>query len=486
MTAMRSPETVPVEAHALVAGEWVAGRNRTEIRNPGLLSEVVGTVPVLDAGDVDRAVRAGASVQPSWAARSAADRAEIVVTAATAAAAIEGLPALLTREQGKLLAEAAIEVGSTVAYAQHYAGLTGLSNQPERRLSDSSGFVDVHRVPLGVVALITPFNWPYALTMTKLFPALIAGNSVMVKPAPSTPLAVIAGVRAFAERLPEGLVSMLTGGVDVPQALVTHPVVRMVNFTGSTATGRLVAAAAAKTIKNVALELGGNDAAVVLDDVEITPELCQKLVDAAFVTSGQVCFALKRLYVPNPILADVVAGIGEILDAAIIGPGLAPETTMAPLHNRQQRDILAGMVDDARSRGAAVRECGTISVDPDSGWFLRPVVASGLDDHAPLVAEEQFGPALPVLGYDTLDEAVARANGTEYGLTSSVWSADEERAATVAIRLQSGATAINNHGAGGLGIQAPFGGVKQSGVGRELSRDGLLAYTEPHAVALIR
>jgi aldehyde dehydrogenase len=396
------------------------------------------------------------------------------------------MPEILTREQGKILGEARLEVGSTVPHAQHYQGLAAQLEQPDQRQSGESGYVDVYRTPVGVVGLITPFNWPYALTLTKLAPALIAGNSVIVKPAPSTPLAVIAAVRAFAERLPAGVVSILTGANDVPQALVTHPGVRMINFTGSTATGRVVAAAAAGTIKNVALELGGNDAAVVLDDTEITPESCQKIVGAAFLTSGQVCFALKRLYVPQAKLAEVTAGIAEVLDWAVVGPGLDPATTMAPLHSKAQRDIVRGMVADARERGAEVRECGTISVDPDSGWFLRPSVVWNVPDDAPLVAEEQFGPALPVLGYDTEDEVVARANGTEYGLTSSVWSADEERAKAVARRLQAGSTAINNHGALGLGINAPFGGVKQSGIGRELSREGLFAFTEEHAIALLR
>jgi aldehyde dehydrogenase len=260
-----------VDAEAQVGGDWVKGTSRAEVRNPGNLADVVGTEPVLNPDDVDRSVRAANSAQAGWAAIPAVDRAARVVDSTAAAAATPGMPEILTREQGKILGEARLEVGSTVPHAQHYQGLAAQLEQPDQRQSGESGSVDVYRTPVGVVGLITPFNWPYALTLTKLAPALIAGNSVIVKPAPSTPLAVIAAVRAFAERLPAGVVSVLTGANDVPQALVTHPGVRMINFTGSTATGRVVAAAAAGTIKDVALELGGNDAAVVLDDAEITP-----------------------------------------------------------------------------------------------------------------------------------------------------------------------------------------------------------------------
>jgi aldehyde dehydrogenase len=486
MTDLTTATATGIEAEALVAGEWVKGSSRSEVRNPADIAEIVGTAPVLTPADVDQAVGAAVSAQRRWATTSAVERAALVVAGTAAAARLESLAETLTREQGKVVAESGIEIDTTVGMAQHYQALAESLDQVEHRSSSKDGFVDVFRRPVGVVGLITPNNWPYALTLTKLVPALIAGNAVVVKPAPTTPFAVIAAVRALAERLPEGLVSVVTGGDDVPRALVTHPDVRMISFTGSTRTGRAVAADAAGTIKNVSLELGGNDAGIVLDDVEVTPEFVQRIVQAAFTTSGQVCFALKRLYVPASKLDAVTAGLVAALDHAVVGNGLDPATTMAPLHNRAQRDIVVGMIDDARSRGAVVRECGTLAGDPDRGWFLRPAVVWNVPDDAPLVAEEQFGPALPVLAYDDEADAIRRANATEYGLTSSVWSADEQRAALVARHLEAGSTAINRHGLPGLGADAPFGGVKQSGVGRDLSREGLLAYTEKHAIALVR
>jgi acyl-CoA reductase-like NAD-dependent aldehyde dehydrogenase len=483
MTAQETLAQVSsLDADCLVAGEWEASTDRDSVINPGDLSDIVGSAPRLDADAVDRTVRYAARVQPDWARRPAVERAAAVVAAASAAAAVPGLAELLTREQGKTIAEAREEVAGMGVFSSFYAAKAGQLDAGELRTQQPGLSARIYSEPVGVVAVITPFNWPLGLSMSKAFPALIAGNAVVIKPAPSTPLAVITAIRAMADVLPKGILSVVTGGLEVPEALITHPLVRMVSFTGSTRTGGLVASNASRTLKNVHLELGGNDPALLLEDMVLTPELFRTLVGVAFITSGQVCFALKRLYVPQAMVDDVVAGLGEVLSAFQVGPGLDPSTTMGPVHNKAQRDIVSRMLAEASERGT-VRHYGTMTVDPDSGWYLRPAVVTGLDESSALVAEEQFGPALPVIGYHDVDDAVDRANSTEYGLTASVWSPDVQRAIGVARRLQAGTKTVNSHGFNGS-LEAPFGGVKQSGIGRELGMEGLLAYTDQQVVSV--
>ena len=240
---------------------------------------------------------------------------------------------------------------------------------------------------------------------------------------------------------------------------------------------------AAATVKNVTLELGGNDAALILDDAEIDEALCGNLVSGAFTTTGQLCFGVKRVYAPRAKAEQLADGLCAILDQYTVGNGLEPGVSMGPLNNRAQRDFVVELLADAEARGGAVRRCGEMAGDPARGWFLSPAVVTGLDDSARLVAEEQFGPALPVLGYDSLDEAIDRVNAGEFGLASSIWTADEDRGAGLARRIQAGTTFVNNHGLFAIDLNGPFGGVKQSGLGRELAWPGLAAYTEPHTVS---
>jgi acyl-CoA reductase-like NAD-dependent aldehyde dehydrogenase len=338
--------------------------------------------------------------------------------------------------------------------------------------------------PVGVVAAITPSNWPFALSAAKIVPALLAGNGVVVKPAPTTPLTVLRAVQAIADCFPPGLISVVTGEADVIGArLVDHPLVRMVSFTGGIATGRLVGGQCARTVKTAVLELGGNDAALLLEDVEVDDALCSNLVAGAFTTTGQVCFAIKRLYVPSRLHNAVLEGILAVLDEYVEGPGLDQGSSIGPLHSEGGRHRVEGLVAEAEARGSMVHRAGTVTGDPERGFFLQPCVVTGLDDDAGLVAEEQFGPALPLLPYLTLDEAIERINASEYGLCSSVWTPDEETGVTVARRIQAGTTFINNHGLFAVDVRGPYGGVKQSGIGREMSVEGLIGYTEPHLIS---
>jgi aldehyde dehydrogenase len=456
-----------------------------EVRNPANTDEVVGLYPKIGPAAVDLAVNAALNAQPSWSALSASQRAEILVaTAVDLDAVTSELEELLVREQGKVRWEATFELAFFEATTAVLADLAHHLDEPEVVVDDGMGRITMHHEPFGVVGIITPWNYPFAIPAIKVLPALLAGNAVVLVVSPSAPLTSLVGYRILAARLPDGLLTVLTGeGPSVGQRLVEHPDVSKISFTGSTATGRTIARTASSRLKSVVLELGGNDAAVVLDDCELDEGLFENLVTGAFMTTGQVCFAIKRLYVPSGSVDRVAEGIESVLNTFVIGNGLDDGTSMGPLHCRSQRDKVVELVADAKAEGGQVRECGTLAGDPEKGWFLLPSIVTGLDNKARLVQEEQFGPSLPILGYDTLDEAIALANDTEFGLCSSVWTSDEDRGARTARRLEAGTTFVNSHGLFSIDARAPFGGVKQSGIGRELGLPGLLAFCEPHVIS---
>jgi len=455
-----------------------------EVRNPADTSEIVGTYPIQGPADVDVAVEAAGKAQRDWASRPAVERAEVVLAAAERIDGIDGLDELLIREQGKVGWEASFEVGFFEATASFYAELAPGLDEGEKLVDDGMGVLRLFQEPIGIVGAITPWNFPFAISAVKVIPALIAGNAILVKPASFTPLTVIRGFEAIADLFPPGLLTVLTGsGATVGRRLVEHPAVRKIALTGSIETGRDAAAVAGQTLKSLTLELGGNDAALILDDAVIDENLCGSLVGAAFTNTGQVCFGIKRVYAPAALAQAVADGMAAILDEYVVGNGLEPGVCMGPLNNRAQRDYVAELVADAEAAGGKVRYCGELAADPERGWFLRPTIVTGLDDSARLVREEQFGPALPVLAYDSLDDAIERVNDSEFGLASSIWCTDEDRAAQLARRIQAGTTFVNNHGVFALDLRGPFGGVKQSGLGRELGVDGLRAYTESHVVS---
>jgi acyl-CoA reductase-like NAD-dependent aldehyde dehydrogenase len=472
------------DASCLIAGSPFEGRRRGEVRNPADTSQVVGTYPLLDPDDVDAAVEGALKAQVAWAEVPAVERAALVSAAADRVAALDGLEELLIREQGKVRWEASFEVGIMEAFASYYGEMAPALDAGLTAVDDGMGVLRVYHEPVGVVAAITPWNWPFALSSIKLVPALVAGNAIIVKPASFTPLTVLRGFSEIADLFPPGLISVVTGpGGTVGRRLLEHPAVRMVTLTGSVETGREVAAVAGQSIKKVHMELGGNDAALVLDDVTVDEHLCGNLVAGAFTTSGQLCFGTKRVYAPSRLAGAVAEGMAEILDQYVIGDGLDPETSMGPLNNAAQRDFVAGLVAEAETLGGHVRTCGELRGDPERGFFLRPTIVTGLNDRAGLVREEQFGPALPILAYDDLDDAITRVNDSEFGLASSIWSADEDRAARLARRIQAGTTFVNNSGLFAIDLHGPAGGVKQSGCGRELAAEGLYEYTEAHTVS---
>jgi acyl-CoA reductase-like NAD-dependent aldehyde dehydrogenase len=343
---------------------------------------------------------------------------------------------------------------------------------PVVQKDDAKGKVVEIRRPLGVVAAITPWNYPVMLLMNKLGPALLAGNTVVAKPAPTTPLTSLLFGTLCAEILPPGVVNIICDENDLGPALTTHPDVAKVSFTGSTATGRKVMQAAAVTLKRVTLELGGNDAAIVLDDVDPIAT-ARKIFQGAMANAGQVCVAIKRAYVPDAMYDIFCDELARLAQAAIVDDGNRQGTQIGPVQNRAQFEKLKGLLADSARDGKIA--AGGTALDRD-GFFIAPTIVRDVTDDAAIVRDEQFGPVLPVLKYTDLDEVLERANASDYGLGGSVWGADEERAADVAARLQSGTVWVNQHLA--LNPMIAFRGAKQSGMGAELGLEGLKEYTQ--------
>jgi acyl-CoA reductase-like NAD-dependent aldehyde dehydrogenase len=333
-----------------------------------------------------------------------------------------------------------------------------------------------------VAALILPFNWPLAVTMMKLASALTAGNTAVVKVPPTCPLAALEFGAALAAALPPGVVNVLAGpGHELGQALVGHPGIDVISLTGGVATGRAVMAAAAPQLTPVLLELGGNDAAIIASDITVNDELVERLVTATYTTGGQVCMAIKRLYAPAGRVSELAEAVLARCEREVVGDGLAEETTLGPLHTAAGRNRVTALVGDAEKHGASVRTAGRIREEDaeTGGYFMLPTVVTDLAPDSSLATEEQFGPVLPIFGYDSIEDAVTAANATDFGLTASVWTGDDALADRIAGQLVAGTVSVNCHGMAAQDPRLPFGGCGQSGIGRELGVEGIRAFTQP-------
>jgi len=454
------------------------------VHNPARPSEIVGHAPAADRAQLDAAVSAARRAAPGWRALTVAER--VAAIAAAAATAAEQLGAndgarLYTREHGKVLSEANFEINAGPGLAALIGSMAEAALAPER-VDPGAAYPRLQREPYGVAALVLPFNWPLALTMTKLASALTAGNTTVIKVPPSCPLAALQLAGALAAALPPGVVNVLAGpGAELAQALVTHPGVDLISLTGGVATGRAVMAAAAPRLTPVLLELGGNDAAIIASDITVSDELVDRLVTATYTTGGQVCMAIKRLYAPAERVGELAEAVLARCEREVVGDGLAEETTLGPLHTEAGRDRVAALVGDAEAHGASVRTAGRIrEADADSGgYFALPTVVTDLAPDSRLATEEQFGPVLPIFGYGDIDDAVTAANATEFGLTASVWTGDDALADRIAGQLVAGTVSVNCHGLAAQDPRLPFGGCGQSGIGRELGVEGIRAFTQP-------
>lgn len=455
----------------VIGGKAVATARHKEVKNPSS-GAVVGKSPLATIDDLNAAVSAAKSAFPAWAAVSSSERAALCARVAeTIEANAEELAQLLTLEQGKPLngLGSRFEIGGAVAWTRHTASL----DLPIEVVQDGpEGRVELHRKPIGVVAAITPWNWPVMIACWHIIPAIRTGNTVVIKPSPNTPLTTIRLVELMNEVLPAGVVNVITDDNDLGAALTSHPDVAKITFTGSTATGRRVMASAADTLKRLTLELGGNDAGIVLPDAD-PKAIAEGLFWGAFINSGQTCACLKRLYVHDSIYDAVCDALAAYASAIKVGDGLAEDVVLGPLQNAAQFGIVSDFVEDAVAKGGRVLTGGAPQGGP--GYFYPVTLVADVDHGAKLVDLEQFGPALPIIRYHDIEEAIAKANDNPSGLGGSVWSGDVDKAKQVAARLECGSVWINKHGA--IQPNAPFGGVKQSGIGVEFGVDGLKEFT---------
>ena len=464
--------------HPLVIdGRRVAGAGRLDVVNPAT-EEVFATCGRADMAQLEDAVAAAKRAFPAWSKLGVpARRGHLFGIADELEGRSDEFARLLTREQGKPLGQAAAEVAATVAVVRTLGALT-----LEPRVLDENATATIfeHRTPLGVVAAITPWNFPLQILAIKVAPALLAGNTVVAKPAPTTPLTTLLFADLCRAHLPPGVLNAIVDDNDLGAALAAHPHVAKVAFTGSTATGRRVMAGAAPTLKRLTLELGGNDAAIVLPDVD-PRQVAPLLFAASSLNSGQVCVAVKRVFVHSSSYDVLCAELARLADAAVVDDGDKQGTQFGPVQNRAQYERLLGLLERARVDGQIVAG-GDI---PDrKGYFLRPAIVRDIGDDAQLVREEQFGPILPVLRYDDVDDAVERANSTEYGLGGSVWSNNVDTATAVAMRLDAGIVWVNKHME--LLLDVPLRGSRQSGMGVELGREGLEEFTQAHVVSIAK
>lgn len=453
----------------LINGKLVKGGSTLDVINPAT-GRTLTVAPRADLAQLEQAVAAAKTAFPIWSSQPLRQRAALLIKLADALeAGKDDFARLLTKETGKPLPQALWETAMSIA-ALHYFATLDLT--PKVLKEDAQQKVIWLHKPLGVVATITPWNFPVVILMAKLGPALLAGNTVVTKPAPTTPLTTLKLGELCAKILPAGVVNVIVDQNDLGTALTGHPDVAKVAFTGSTATGKKVMISAAGTLKRLTLELGGNDAAIVLGDVD-PKDVAPKIFSAAMLNAGQVCIAIKRLYVHASIYDSVCEELGRLARATVVGDGLEEVTEMGPIQNIAQFEKVQGFLEDARQNGKIVAGGQVLERD---GYFVQPTIVRDIPDSARLVREEQFGPVLPVLCYSDIEDAIARANDTEFGLGGSVWSSDRDRAFGVATRINAGTVWVNKHL--DLAPDTPYAGAKQSGIGTEFGEEGLKEFTQ--------
>jgi acyl-CoA reductase-like NAD-dependent aldehyde dehydrogenase len=441
-------------------------------------NEVIAHVPECTDAQMDQAMRAAEEAYHQWRQDGKLRQAALEQLAVATEARFEELAAVITSEEGKPLGEARSELGDAINELRYVATL---SLDDEIIREDDQTDVRVVRRPIGPVAAITPWNFPLGTAVAKIAPALAAGCTMVLKPSPYTPLSCLLFGEVSRDVLPQGVLNVISGGNDLGAKMTEHPVPRMVSFTGSVATGKKIATTVAPDLKRITLELGGNDPAIVLEDFDVE-STADGLFANAFSNCGQVCVAIKRVYVPRTRHDELVAALVSRVEAAKLGDGHDAGTDIGPLCNKMQFERVGELVRDATEHGGEVVTGGRQSDRP--GYFFEPTLVVGLSDGNRLVDEEQFGPALPIVSYDDLDDALARANATHFGLGASIWTNDADRGADIAREIDAGTVWVNTHQSGVPG--QPFGGLKWSGIGVEGGTWGLISFTELQAIHVVR
>jgi acyl-CoA reductase-like NAD-dependent aldehyde dehydrogenase len=462
----------------LIDGAAASSSSSLDVINPAT-GQVFARCPAAGRDELDRAVAAARRAFPAWRDMSYAQRAERIRGFCEALTQHQDeLARLLTMEQGKPLSQAKDEITRAATQSE---GMTKIPIEPEVLEDNAQRHIELQWFPLGVAGIITPWNAPINLAAGPLTSALYTGNCVVLKPSPYTPLCTLKLGEIAREHFPRGVINVLAGGDDLGRWMTEHPGIDKIGFTGSVEAGKQVMAAAAKTLKRVTLELGGNDAAIVLDDVD-PKAIAPKLFFASFVNSGQVCMAIKRIYAHERVYDAICGALADEARKAKVGSGLEPDTQLGPIQNREQYDRVVGLLEETKRSGARILAGG--DVPATDGYFIPPTIVADIDEHSRLVREEQFGPIVPVLRFTDDEDALRRANDTRYGLSGSVWSSNPDRAAALASRLEVGTAWVNHHRA--TSATVPFGGAKESGIGRVYSEMGLKAYLEPRVISVLK
>ncbi len=461
-------DTIYKSEGLLINGELVATNNLLQVINPAT-EQVFSEVPLASEAELDAAVVAATQAQAQWESSSTEERQAMLNAIADCLAAnVTELAEIITKEQGKPLAAATMEVQYAEGFCRYFASQSLSSKIIEE---DDTKRIEAHHQPLGVVAGILPWNFPLLIGVYKIAPALLTGNSIIIKPAPTTPTVMVRFCELLKDVVPAGLVNVIVDNNNLGPKITSHPGIAKVSFTGSTPTGKNIMASAAGTLKRITLELGGNDAGIVLDDAD-PKAIAAGIFGTAFINSGQVCIALKRLYVDEKIYDQVCEEIAVLARNAVVGDGMDPSSEFGPVQNKMQYEKVLGYIADAKANGNIIAG-GDIPQTP--GYFVPLTVVKDIKDGTKVVDEEPFGPVLPIIKYSSLDDAIAKANGLSFGLGASVWSSNLDNAQSVAARIKAGTVWINQHCVFGPNI--PFPTCKESGIGVEFSEEGLLEFT---------
>lgn len=473
-----------ISGQFLINGEWIKGAKVTDVTNPAILNEVVGEVALCTKEDVKQAIDASEQAFPAWAQTPAEKRAALVKEAsAKLAPLIEQTVPLFVRENGKPLVEAKKDIMRCVEIMSQ--GADALVKWWKVQSIPGGQMVQLRRRPRGVTAVISPWNSPMILTFKRVIPAVLAGNTVVVKPATDCPLTVLETLKVVAQQLPPGVINIVTGsGALVGEQICSDPRVRTIAFTGSTETGKRIMSMSSGTVKKLYMELGGNDPALILPDAVLDDTAMLRIRMGILRAAGQVCSAIKRVYVHESRYDEFMGKLTREFGRMIVGNGMQPDAMMGPINNKAQYDFVTGLIERTKREGADVQTLG-IKLDEESweqGYFLLPSIATGVSQSSELVRAEQFGPIIPVLKYGDVEEAIAMANDTEFGLRASVWTADQQRAEAIADRLDAGAVFFNNHTIF-QDLHYDFPGLKESGLSRETQMCGIDLFADTYGFA---
>ncbi|WP_066072025.1 aldehyde dehydrogenase family protein [Neobacillus soli] len=473
-----------VSGKYLIGGQWLQAEKTANVINPANTNEVVGEVALCSKADVEQAVATAVKAYESWSQSEIAERAKRMQLAADKIKTIvEENVSLLVRENGKALVEAKKDLLRCIDIMKQGAEELLQWWQPESLPGNQK--VQIRKRPRGVAAIISPWNSPLILTFKRVIPAVLTGNTVVVKPATSCPLTIMTFLQVVASHFPEGVINIVTGsGGVIGDALCSDPRVRTIAFVGSTETGKEIMRAASGTVKKLYMELGGNDAAIVLADAKLDEEAIKRLRFGVLRAAGQVCSAIKRIYVHESRYEEVIEKLTKEFSHIRVGNGIQPDVEMGPLNNKSQYDYVNGLIKRAAEAGANVIT-GGIQLDPESwdqGYYIMPTIITGVDQQSEIVRAEQFGPVIPVLPFSDVDEVVVLANDSEFGLRASVWTEDEALVEKLADRLEAGAVFHNNHTVF-QDLHLDFPGLKESGLSRETRHCGLEYFADSYGLA---